>query len=157
MKLERVFGTLRNGEVRVDHQHFFVPEPMRRQGLSKDVFEHLYAGYRSAGVDVIDVCANKENGAYTWCRYGFTFRHGKKYLTNYIISSGEVNNVDVSEALAIIEKWYKDNDPRDPFPMNLLAGYSWSEKLFYKTTWEGVLRTNDTIQMQVFEEYLGSR
>lgn len=157
VKLERVFGTLRNGEVRVDHQHFFVPEPMRRQGLSKDVFEHLYAGYRSAGVDVIDVCANKENGAYTWCRYGFTFRHGKKYLTNYIISSGEVNKVDVSEALAIIEKWYKDNDPRDPFPMNLLAGYSWSEKLFYKTTWEGVLRTNDTIQMQVFEEYLGSR
>lgn len=157
VKLERIFGTLKNGEVRVDHQHFFIPKPMRRHGLSKDVFERLYAGYRSAGVDVIDVCANKENGAYTWCRYGFTFRHGKKYLTNYIISSGEVNNVDVSEALAIIDKWYNGNDPKDPFPMNLLAGYSWSEKLFYRTTWEGVLRTNDVIQMQVFEEYLSSR
>ena len=157
VKLERIFGTLKNGEVRVDHQHFFIPKPMRRHGLSKDVFERLYAGYRSAGVDVIDVCANKENGAYTWCRYGFTFRHGKKYLTNYIISSGEVNNVDVSEALAIIDKWYNGNDPKDPFPMNLLAGYSWSEKLFYRTTREGVLRTNDVIQMQVFEEYLSSR
>lgn len=157
VKLERIFGTLKNGEVRVDHQHFFIPKPMRRHGLSKDVFERLYAGYRSAGVDVIDVCANKENGAYTWSRYGFTFRHGKKYLTNYIISSGEVNNVDVSEALAIIDKWYNGNDPKDPFPMNLLAGYSWSEKLFYRTTWEGVLRTNDVIQMQVFEEYLSSR
>ena len=155
IRIGRTFGRLKNGEVRVDHDEFTIPPKMQDQGISKAVFRHLYDGYKKAGVDIIQVCANITNGAYTWARYGFTFRHGQKYLTNFIVSAGEVNKVDVTEALSIVEKWYTSNNAKDPFPMNLLTGYDWSRDLFYKTTWEGILRTDDVMQMQVLEDYLG--
>ncbi|MBR1785283.1 MAG: hypothetical protein IJ760_07620 [Bacteroidales bacterium] len=155
IRMGRTFGRLKNGEVRVEHDEFIIPDEMQNHGISKAVFCHLYDGYKKAGVDIIQVCANITNGAYTWARYGFTFRHGQKYLTTFIVSAGEVNKVNVTEALSIVEKWYKSNSPKDPFPMNLLTGYDWSRDLFHKTTWEGVLRTDDVIQMQAFEDYLG--
>lgn len=155
--ISRSFGRLDNGEVRVDHEVFKVAEELQRNGISKQVFRHLYEGYKRAGVDVMTVYANITNGGYTWARYGFSYRHKQSWLEHLIKEAGKEKGIDVSEALSITAEWYKKNDYRDPFPMNLLTGYDWSRKLMEGEhfNWDGLLRMDDIIQMQVFESYLG--
>ena len=155
IQLSRTFGRLKNGEVYVSHDLLSIPKNLQGKSISKEVFRKLYDGYQRAGVDIITVHANIDRGGYTWCRYGFTFKHGEKYLTNMLQFQQGETGVDCSEALGIVKRWYKDNDPKDPFPMNLLCGYSWSKGLLKHADWDGILRLDDVLQMQVFKDYLG--
>jgi hypothetical protein len=146
----RTFKT-ENGEKAVHHDYFSIPKDLQGKGLSKKVFKALYKQYRNAGVTKMDVYANIDVGGYTWARYGFTASQAD---VKRILDKGGIAPDDMNIAESIVSDFFKVNPPNTLFPMNLLTGKTWSEKLLKGKYWYGFLDLKNKTQRDVFENYI---
>lgn len=67
----REFWRDKNGDLRVEHEHFEVKSAKQGKGLAKKMLRQQFNVYQNMGVKKVSMYANIDVGSYAWAKYGF--------------------------------------------------------------------------------------
>ena len=140
-----------NGVRKVIHEDFVLPISLQGKGMAKSIFRTLYDQYKNAGIEVIEVVANIDIGAYAWARYGFSMTNREEIRKLVTLAYEKLFGRDLDRFLELFNEFKGDY----PFPVKYLARESFGEHLLRNTTWEGVLDLRNEKDRVYFEDYLG--
>lgn len=147
--------TVRNNIVR--HELLIHPTVIQNHGIGKELLREMYKSYKEAGIDGIEIYANKTDGGYVWGEFGFMAKRGPKVLDKMRKNKNKLTSEQWELAGDIVDKYYETHDESEPFPMNILAKLSFGELLLKETGWDGVLNMKSKSQISYFEQYLFGR
>ncbi len=158
VELSTLVGTIRlNRSVRnniVRHELLTIPTVMQNHGIGKALLRDMYKSYKEAGIDGIEIYANKTEGGYVWGKFGFMAKRGPKVLDELRKNKNKLTSEQWKIAGDIVDKYYETHDESEPFPMNRLAELSFGEKLMKGTGWDGLIDMTNKIHTSYFETHL---
>lgn len=161
VELSTLVGTIRlNRSVRnniVRHELLTMPTVMQNHGIGKALLIDMYKSYKEAGIDGIEIYANKTEGGYVWGKFGFMAKRGPKVLDELRKNKNKLTSEQWKIAGDIVDKYYETHDESEPFPMNRLAELPFGELLLKGAGWDGVLNLKAKSQISHIEQYLFGR
>lgn len=164
VQLTRTFSRNANGDLRVRHANFELPEHLRGQGIAKQVLADSIKVYQKLGVKEINTEANLEVGAYAWARFGFKAKNPQK-LADDVMDAISTMRLSPEQRRAVVQVVNRHaTDPRLPWMLASLRDGDFNlgrrilttkdTERFEPISWQATLDFTDQEAMNRLHRYI---